>query len=87
MKIYNTVTDYLKEAKPNDKVIFGGRGIIDGLKNKNKANTYTVKAITYDNSLILRAYKGRINLRIGSDYYDQQVMTVSSKEFKELPVY
>lgn len=87
MKTYNTVTEYIKEAKPNDKVIFGGRGIIDGLKNRSKASTYTVKAIKEDGTLSLRAYRGRTNLILGANAYDQQVMAVSEKEFKEMPAY
>lgn len=87
MKTYNAVTEYIKEAKPNDKVIFGGRGIVDGLKNKNKANTYTVKAIKEDGTLSLRAYRGKTNLILGANAYDQQIMVVTNKEFKEMPVY
>jgi len=87
MKTYKTVDDYSKEAKPNDKVIFGGRGIMDGLKNKTKSNTYTVKSIKDDGTLSLRAYRGKTNLILGANAYDQQILVVTNKEFKEMPVY
>lgn len=87
MKTYKTVDDYLKEAKPNDKVIFGGYGIIDGLKYINKANTYTVQGIRNGGVLVLKAYKGRTNLVLGANAYDQAMVVMDNKEFRELPVY
>ena len=87
MKTYKTVNEYLKETKPNDKVIFGGKGIVDGLKNRTKSNTYTIKAIKDDGTLSLRAYRGRTNLILGANAYDQQIIVVGEKEFKEMPVY
>lgn len=42
MKTYNTITDYLLEAKPNDIIVLGGAGILDGFRAESKHDTYKV---------------------------------------------
>ena len=57
MKIYDSVTDYLKEHTPGDRVVFEGHGIGSGLKRLRKGGTYRVTCgttrITYQYELTM----------------------------------
>lgn len=86
MKTYNTVDDYLQEAKPNDIIVLGGRGIMDGIKSLgSKHDTYKVHKNTTKDYLVIRGYRGRKNLVLGANAYDQKVRVLSKKEFEQLP--
>lgn len=86
MKIYNTVDDYLQKAKPDDIIVLGGAGVIDGIATvESKHDTYKVHKNTTKDRLVIRGYRGRKNLVLGANAYDQKVGVLSKKEFKQLP--
>ena len=85
MKTFKTVNDYLNEFAINDIIVLCGYGKIDGSKSiGNKYDTYKVMHGTTCNDIVLRNYKGRKNLKLDASYYDQQLILLSKKEFKEL---
>ena len=84
MQVYKTIDNYLQHYKPDDVIVLGGRGIMSGLKPSSKYNTYKVSARTSTEKLIIRAYKGRKDLSIGANYYDQEVGVLTKEEFKNL---
>ena len=86
MKIFETVFDYLKEAKINDFVAFGGTGILNGLSHINyKSNVYKVVNVS-GNNFYFKAYRGKGRLTIGEYYYSQQVAVLDKSEYSNLPV-
>ena len=86
MKLFQKVDEYLQEAKENDIVVFGGRGLMNGITNiESKHDTHKVVTAT-EEKLIVRAYRGRTNLILGANGYDQEIAVLSSEEFKKLPV-
>ena len=86
MKVYNNVDEYIKEAKQNDIIVLGGKGLMDGIKSlESKHDTHKV-VIATEEKFIVRAYKGRTNLILGANGYDQEIAVLSSEEFKKLPV-
>lgn len=85
MKTFKTVNDYLNEFTINDIIVLCGYGIIDGSKSiESKYDTYKVIHGTTCDDIVLRSYKGRKNLKLRADYYDQQLVLLSKKEFNEL---
>jgi len=85
MKLYNTIDDYLKEFKPNDKILLGGKGIMDGIKTSDrKEDTYKVHTNTTPQKIVIRAYRGKTNLIVGANSYDQQVAILTNEEYKDL---
>ena len=85
MKTFKTVNDYLKEFTINDIIVLSGYGIVDGLKSlESKYDTYRVVQGTTCDELVLRCYRGRKNLRLGANSYDQQLTLLSKKEFNAL---
>lgn len=87
MKIYESISEYLKEFRAGDKVIFGGHGIIDGIKNaSSKHDTYKVHRATTEKEIVFTAFRGRNRLEIHSHMYNQQVAVLSNKEFNSLPI-
>lgn len=86
MTQYETVEKYVPNAKENDIVVFGGRGIMDGLKNiSSKHDTYKVKKANSE-KLVVKAFRGRSALRLDANAYDQELIVLTPKEFKSLPV-
>ena len=86
MKIYNTLDSYIKEAKINDRIVFQGMGIIDGIKTlESKHNTHRV---VYIDSLSIKVteYRGKVKFYAGQKSYDQQIAVLTKKEFKDLKV-
>lgn len=87
MKTFKTVDDYLKEFKVNDIIVLGGYGIIDGLRSiESKYDTYKVVQGTTCDDIVLRNYKGRKNLKLRADSYDQQLVLLSKEEFNALSI-
>lgn len=84
MKLFETITDYLKEAKPNDIITLGGRGIVNGIKPQSKHDTYKVHKNTTPEKLVMTEYRGRKTLT--TNEHDQEVAVLSKKEFEQLPV-
>lgn len=85
MKAFKTVDDYLKEFAINDIIVLCGYGIIDGSKFiESKYDTYKVVQGTTCDDIVLRGYKGRKNLKLGADSYDQQLVLLSKEEFNAL---
>lgn len=87
MKIYDTVNEYLQEFKVGDRIVLGGRGIIDGLAILySKHDTYKVVSGTTTKEILLRKYRGRTNLTLGANYYNQKIAVLSPEEYKDLEV-
>jgi hypothetical protein len=85
MKIFETVDDYLKEAKENDIIVLGGRGLMNGIVNINsKHDTHKVVKGTTINKIVVREFRGRTNLTLAPNSHDQQVALLTNKEFKNL---
>ena len=84
MKTYETITDYLKEVKPNDIITLGGRGIINGIKPQSKHDTFKVHKNTTLEKLVITEYRGRKTLT--TNEHNQKVAVFSKKEFEQLPV-
>ena len=86
MKHFNTVDEYIPTAKENDIVVFGGRGIMCGIKNlSSKHSTYKVKKAT-EEKLLIKAFRGKSTLRLDACAYNQELVLLTNKEYKELPV-
>ena len=84
--IYKTVGDYLPNAKRNDVLVFGGKGLLcDNAKFNSTLKYNTCRLVeAHQNELIVRRYRAR-NLSHLPDYnYDQRVAVLSKKEFKNL---
>ena len=85
MKLFESVEQYEKEAKQNDRIVLGGKGLMDGIKSlENKRDTFKVVKQKKDNTIVLRRYNSKTNLVIGANAYDQEVGLLSKKEFNEL---
>ena len=82
---FETVNTYLQFAKPNDIIVLGGYGILDGTKVSNKYDTYKVQKETTKEKLVLKSYKGRKKLTLQPDRYDQQLLKLSIEFFNSLP--
>ena len=86
METFKTVDEYITIAKENDIIVFGGRGIIDGIKNiGSKHDTYKVKKANND-KLLIKAYRGRSLLRLDASAYNQELVLLTKTEFNNLPV-
>ena len=86
MKTFKTVDEYIPTAKENDIIVFGGRGIMDGIKNiGSKHDTYKVKKADAE-KLLVKAYRGKSCLRLDANAYNQELVLLTNKEYKELPV-
>jgi hypothetical protein len=85
MKVFSTVDSYLEQAKPGDIIVFGGRGILNGLNLVSSVyDTYKVHNNTTKDKLVIRSYKGRKNLSLGANYYEQEVALLSKEDYKNL---
>lgn len=88
MKVFETVDDYLPHAKKDNFVAFAGYGIVDGIKSiRSKQDVYKVVDITSEGILKVRAYRGRKNLVLGANSYDQKLALLDEKEYKNLTIY
>jgi len=86
MKTYNNLHEYLKHFKVGDKIVLGGRGILDGLKYvSNKYDTYIVQSGTNASELLIKAYMGRKTL--STKVFNQQVEVLTDEQFKSLTIY
>lgn len=85
MKVFDNVHDYEKVAKVGDRILLGGKGIMDGLKTNDKRDSFRVYRITSDGHIRIRKYQGKITFAIGDYSYDQQVALFEKNEFKNLP--
>lgn len=86
MKIFETVNDYLKEFKPNDIIVLGGNGLMDGIKSlKSKHDTHKVHKNTTKDNIVITEYRGRKRYVLGASGYSQQVALLTKEEFKDLP--
>jgi hypothetical protein len=86
MKTFKNINDYLSQAKQNDIVVLGGKGIMDGIKAlESKHDTFKVIKAT-EEKITVRKYRGKNNYAVHSYNYNQEVAVLSSAEFKKLPV-
>ena len=82
MKIYNTVEDYLIDAEIGDRVVFGGRGIVDGISTlESKYDTYKVVGFNREGKLVVTAYRGKKKYCFP---YNQKMAVVSKETFNKL---
>lgn len=85
MKTFETIDDYLKGFKVGDIIVLGGKGILDGVKSlESKYDTFKVVDGTTADKIVLRSYRGRRNLSLGANYYDQPMVLLTNKEFSDL---
>jgi len=88
MELFNSLTEYEKQAKVNDIIALGGKGFMDGIKTlENKHDTFKVSGFKSDGSIVIKKYRGKTKFCIGANSYDQEVALLTNKEFKELPVF
>ena len=84
MKIFETITDYVKEAKINDIIVFNGTGIINGtLTLDSKNDTYKVTKIS-ENQIWFKAYRCKKQLTTQTN---QKVALLTKAEIKNLPLF
>lgn len=87
MKIFETLEEYKKHAQINDRIVLGGKGLMDGIKTlETKNDTFKVYYIRKDGQIVIKSYRGKKPLIVGAYAYDQQVALLTKKEFKNLPV-
>lgn len=87
MELFNSLTEYEKQAKVNDIIALGGKGLMDGIKTlKSKHDTFKVAGFKNDGTIIIKRYRSKTKLVVGANSYDQEVALLTNKEFKELPV-
>jgi ribosomal protein L21 len=85
MIVYSTVDYYLQHQKPNDIIVLGGKGILNGLNYiENVHDTLKVHNDTTSDKLVVRHYKGRKNYTLNKNNYNQEVAVLSADEFKQL---
>jgi hypothetical protein len=86
MKTYNTVDNYITEAKQNDIIVLAGKGLMDGIKSLNsKHDTHKVIEATNE-KLVVKAYRGKTRLKLSVNSFDQQIALLTKKEFNNLKV-
>jgi hypothetical protein len=87
MKVFNSLTEYEKQARINDIIVLGGKGLMDGIKSLgSKHDTLKVSGFKIDGSVLIKKYRGRTNFVVGAGSYDQEVALLTKKEFNDLPV-
>ena len=92
MKTYETVEQYEKEAKQNDRIVLAGYdNCITVLPYDSYINMLpeskhdTFKVTKVDNKgLQIKKHQSKTPLRIEADHYDQKVYVLTKKEFKNL---
>lgn len=81
-----TYNDLIQTAKGGEKILLGGCGIIDGLKNRVKSAVYTI--VRCDNGNIrLRPYRSQRLLNVAETHRNQNIEIISKKEYKSMPIY
>lgn len=77
MKTYQTIKDYLIDAKKGDSLVFGDVDILD------KNNTFEfVREI--DGEMKIKKYGGNFHYTIVERYYNQKVSVLTNEEFYKL---
>lgn len=84
MKVFNSVNEYLNHAKVGDRIVLGGKGIIDGTKNVEFV--WETKKVTdaSKDKFRFKEFGGRKTYGILPEFYDQQIGVITDKEFKLL---
>jgi len=86
MKTFKNINDYLPQAKQNDIVVLGVKGILDVIKTlESKHDTFKVIKAT-EEKITVRKYRGKNNYAVHSYNYKQEIAVLSGGEFKKLPV-
>ncbi|MFW6273012.1 MAG: hypothetical protein ACOC2U_04470 [bacterium] len=85
MKVFDNIYEYEKVAKIGDRILLGGKGIMDGLKTNDKRDSFRVHRIADDGSIRIRKYRGKMTFFICENSYDQQIALFERNEFKKLP--
>lgn len=81
MKIYNSVDEYLKNAKVNDIIVLNGSGIVCGLNVEFKNETYKVCEVQ-DNDFTFKRYKSKKRLK--TRIHNQKVGVLTKEKFNQL---
>ena len=84
MEIFNSMGEYQKVAKAGDIIALGGTGLMNGLNVGCKYDTYKFVKFNKDNHIIIRAYKGRTDLKTITE---QEVGLLTKKDFNNLTQY
>lgn len=86
MQVFDDVYKYTKQANKGDIIVFGGKGIVNGLcMIESKHDTYKVAEVTNDR-LIVKNYRGKKKLKLSPNSFDQKIALLSKKEFDLLLV-
>lgn len=81
---FKSVTDYLPAAKPGDRLVFGGHGIVDGMgKMWFKEDTFKLSSASTEN-LVLTAYRGRNSKVLPASKFNQEMAVLTPKAFQSL---
>ena len=86
MKIYNSIEEYLPNAKKNDLMIFEGKGLMSGFDCICKYLTYKLISATTD-KLTLKGYRSRNNSMLSTYNFNQRVAILTKNEFNKLSIY
>ena len=79
-------SDYEQVAKVGDRIVLGGKGILDGLQHASKSMSHKVVNVA-PGHVSLIAYRSKTRVHIQDSYKDQAVAIYSNKEFAQLPLY
>jgi|AntDeeMinimDraft_5_1070356.scaffolds.fasta_scaffold10158_3 hypothetical protein len=80
-----SVSDYVKTLKAGDRVVFGGHGVMDGMKGPwVKQDTYRVVGLDDDGDLVLTPYRGRNRQVLPAVNFNQEMALLSASHFKNL---
>ena len=87
MKIYNTINEYIKESRKNDIIVFGGNGILCGLKSlQSKYDTYKLIQGLENKPLKVKEYRGRKTWVLPVHQFSQKIAVLNKKEFNILSI-
>lgn len=83
--------DYEKMAKVGDRILLGGKGILNGLDERffRKSECFLVKGwgeFYNTEKLYLRRYKGRQTLCVMDGATDQDIILFTNEEYNKLPI-
>jgi hypothetical protein len=62
----------------------GGHGIIDGLEGRGTKHDFYKIIGVYDDSILLKQFRGKKTLKLSSYYWDQEYHLIFKKEYDKL---
>jgi UDP-3-O-acyl-N-acetylglucosamine deacetylase len=84
-----TVSNSIEEISKNvgNHIVFGGMGILDGLKFPCKFSAHKIIGLDEKGNLIVKQYRAKYNSILPVHNFNQGFMIIDKKEFKNLPEY